>query len=414
MELFKKSAISLAPLAERMRPNTLDKFVGQLHLTEKDRMLRSILERGHLCSIILWGPPGVGKTTFAHLFSTQTGSEFVSISAVTSGVKDLQKIMHDAEERLRLYKKRTILFIDEIHRFNKAQQDYLLPFIEKGIVFFIGATTENPSFEIISPLLSRCRVFVLERLKSDEIKKIILNALSDSEKGLGKLKLILTEEALNWLSDSANGDARSALSALELAAKLSEQSGSKEISLETIESALSKKQLYHDKSAEGHYNILSAFIKSMRGSDPDAALYWMCRLLEAGEDPLLMARRMVIFAAEDIGNADPQALILAIATLQAVDFIGLPEARIPLAQGVTYLATAKKSNASYMALQKATEAVHKMGNLEVPMHLRNAVTPLMKEVGYGKGYQYAHHYKDAVVSHNHLPDALKGNKFYLP
>ena len=416
MELFKSGAKQLAPLAERIRPKTLDDFVGQNHLTEKDKVMRNILEGGHPCSMILWGPPGVGKTTLAHLFSKQTGSEFIAISAVTSGIKDLQTIMKGAEERLCFQKCRTVLFVDEIHRFNKAQQDYLLPFVEKGSIIFIGATTENPSFEIISPLLSRCRVFVLERLKPDDIKKIILKALANEKEGLGNGELKISEEALNYLADTSNGDARSALNILELSAKFCEKSKTKEISLPLIELVLSKKHLYHDKGGEEHYNILSAFIKSMRGSDPDAAIYWMCRLLEAGEDPLLIARRMVIFSSEDIGNADPQALLIAVAAMHAVDFVGLPEAKIPLAQGVTYLATAKKSNASYMALQKATEAVHKMGNLEVPMHLRNAVTPFMKEIGYGKGYQYAHDAQDAKISHEHLPSPLlsqlKGSKFY--
>ncbi len=407
MDLFDQKAQKNVPLAECMRPKTIDEFVGQEHLVGPQKVLRNLLESRSLFSMILWGPPGVGKTTLAHLLAQGTESIFVPISAVTANVKDLKEIMAEAKERAKLYNKKTILFIDEIHRFNKAQQDYLLPFVEKGVVTFIGATTENPSFEVNAPLLSRTRVLVLKRLTDVHIKTVI-------EKALEKLALSMDTEALHFLAESSNGDLRSALNTLELASHFCEKDKTKKLSTILIEEALQKKNLYYDKKGEEHYNIISAFIKSMRGSDPDAALYWMCRMLEAGEDPLFIARRMVVFSSEDIGNADPHALPLAVATMQAVDFVGLPEAQIPLAQAVTYLATAPKSNASYVALQKALSDAKEKGNLEVPLHLRNAPTKLMKDLGYGKDYQYAHDYKDAKVSQIHLPTPLQGRKYYTP
>lgn len=405
MDLFEQKTTKGGPLADRLRPNSILEFVGQDHLLGHQKILRNLLESKTLFSLILWGPPGVGKTTLAHLLANATDSRLISMSAVTGSVKDLKEIMAEAKDQLKLYGKKTILFIDEIHRFNKAQQDYLLPFVEKGIVTFIGATTENPSFEVISPLLSRCKVLVLNRLSQEDVTKII-------QKALLSLNLSMDEKALSFLAESANGDARAALNSLEVANHLCKQTKFKEISLAIIEEALQKKNLYCDKKGEEHYNTISAFIKSMRGSDPDAAIYWMCRMLEAGEDPLFIARRMVIFASEDIGNSDPQALLVAIATMQAVDFVGLPEAKIPLAQAATYLASAPKSNASYIALQKATEDVKTYGNLDVPLYLRNAPTSLMKNIGYGKGYQYAHSQKDKKVSHPHLPEKLQGKKYY--
>lgn len=407
MDLFDQKVQKEAPLAERLRPKTMDEFVGQEHLVGPKKVLRNLLESKSLFSMILWGPPGVGKTTLAHLLAQETESHFISTSAVTANVKDLKEIMAEAQNRLKLYHKKTVLFIDEIHRFNKAQQDYLLPFVEKGTVTLIGATTENPSFEVNAPLLSRTRVLVLERLTEAPIEKVI-------EKALKTLSLTIDPEALHFLAQFSNGDLRSALNTLELASHFCVQSKAKTLSLPLIEEALQKKNLYYDKKGEEHYNIISAFIKSMRGSDPDAALYWMCRMVEAGEDPLFIARRMVVFASEDIGNADPHALPLAIATMQAVDFVGLPEAKIPLAQAVTYLASAPKSNASYVALQKALSDVKEKGNLEVPLYLRNAPTSLMKKLNYGKGYQYAHECKDAKVSHPHLPLPLQGRKYYIP
>ena len=407
MDLFENQLQShmrmQAPLAERMRPQSVEEFMGQNHLMGETKLVRQLLECERLASMILWGPPGVGKTTLAHLLAQKSGRRFVSISAVTSGVKDLKNITQEAFEHLKLYQKQTVLFIDEIHRFNKAQQDFLLPFVERGTLILIGATTENPSFEVISALLSRVKVLTLERLSEADITEIVLKALKNRERGLGEAILNIEKEALSFLARSANGDARSALNALELTAHLCGKTKTKLITPGIVSAAIQKKHLYYDKQADEHYNIISAFIKSMRGSDPNAAIYWMCRMLEAGEDPLFIARRMVIFASEDIGNADPQALSLAVAAMQAVDFVGLPEGRIPLAQAATYLATAPKSNASYMALQKAIEDVKEKGNLEVPLHLRNAPTSLMKELGYSKGAQ---------VTHPHLPKELAKTIYY--
>ena len=407
MDLFDQKVQKEVPLAERMRPHTIAEFVGQEHLVGPKKVLRNLLESKSLFSMILWGPPGVGKTTLAHLLAQETQSIFIATSAVTANVKELKEIMAEAQNQLKLYHKKTILFIDEIHRFNKAQQDYLLPFVEKGTVTLIGATTENPSFEVNAPLLSRTRVLVLERLTPSHIEAVI-------QKALEHLHLTIDPKALHFLAEFSNGDLRSALNTLELASHFCIQSKAQTLSLAFVEEALQKKNLYYDKNREEHYNIISALHKSMRGSDPDAALYWLCRMLEAGEDPLFIARRMVVFASEDIGNADPQALPLAVATMQAVDFIGMPEAKIPLAQTVTYLATAPKSNASYAALLKVTEDIKATGNLDVPLYLRNAPTQLMKNLGYGKGYQYAHDFKDAKVSHPHLPEPLQGHKYYIP
>jgi putative ATPase len=368
---------------------------------------------GKLQSLILWGPPGSGKTTLAQILASSAGASCVHFSAVTSGVKDLKKIIQEAEQ-LRRSGKPTVLFVDEIHHFNKAQQDNFLPHVERGTLTLIGATTENPSFEVISPLLSRCRVLLLKALSPTEIGTLIDRALGDRERGLGNFELTLAEPARAFLIEQSQGDGRVALNALEAAATLAQAQGQNQIDLAKLQEALQKTPLRYDKTGEEHYNVISAFIKSLRGSDPDAALYWMMRMLEAGEDPLFIARRMVIFAAEDIGNADPQALQVAIAAKEAFHFVGLPEGRIPLAQAVTYLASAPKSNASYKAMLAAAEDVEAHGSLAVPLHLRNAPTPLMRKLGYGKDYKYAHDYEEHVVDQQHLPEELRNRRYYTP
>jgi len=397
-----------------MRPKTLDEFVGQEHLLGPGKLLRAMTEAGELPSLILWGPPGSGKTTLAQILAHGAGANCVRFSAVNSGVKDLKKIIEEAEKLHRLGK-RTVLFVDEIHHFNKAQQDNFLPHVERGTLVLIGATTENPSFEVISPLLSRCQVLVLNPLSVDDIEKIIDRALQDPHRGLGAWQLEITAEAREFLIQHSQGDGRAALNALETAATLArKEKGNKRIGINHAQEALQRKPLYYDKAGEEHYNVISAFIKSLRGSDPDAALYWLMRMIEAGEDPLFIARRMIIFAAEDIGNADPQALQVAVAAKDAFHFVGLPEGRIPLAQAVTYLATAPKSNASYKAMLAATQDVEEKGALPVPLHLRNAPTPLMEKLGYGKSYKYAHNYPEHIVEQEHLPKELKGKKYYAP
>src|SRR5918994_295185 len=417
MDLFQsdetKEQRSLQPLAERMRPSSLADFVGQKHLLGPGRILTEMVGSGQLRSLILWGPPGSGKTTLAQILANKTGAVCVHFSAVSSGVKELKKIIDEAE-RLRRLGKNTVLFVDEIHHFNKSQQDNFLPYVERGTIVLIGATTENPSFEVISPLLSRTQVLVLRTLSSEEIGAIVDRALRDNERGLGTLHLKISPEGRDFLIAQCQGDCRVALNALETAATLAHNGKVKEIGLTQLQEALQRKPLRYDKSVEEHYNVISAFIKSLRGSDPDAALYWMMRMIEAGEDPLFIARRMVIFAAEDIGNADPNALQVAVAAKDAFHFIGLPEGRIPLAQAVTYLATAPKSNASYLAMLAATEDVEQRGALPVPLHLRNAPTSLMKKLGYGKDYQYAHNFPDHVVDQQHLPNELKTRKYYVP
>ena len=418
MELFDTAGAGKAnmavPLAERMRPKTLDEFVGQQHLLGPGKFLRGMVGAGELRSLILWGPPGSGKTTLAEILASSGGARCVRFSAVTSGVKDLKKIVDEAE-RLHRLGKRTVLFVDEIHHFNKAQQDNFLPHVERGTLILIGATTENPSFEVISPLLSRAQVLVLQPLSAADVGTIVDRALADPKNGLGDLGLSLAEDARAFLIDQSQGDARIALNALETAAALvRKEKGAKVIDLARIQEALQKKALLYDKAGEEHYNVISAFIKSMRGSDPDAAVYWLMRMLEAGEDPLFIARRMIILAAEDIGNADPQALQVAVAAKDAFHFVGLPEGRIPLAQAATYLASAPKSNASYKAMLAAAKDVEDKGTLPVPLHLRNAPTPLMEKLGYGKDYRYAHDFPDHVVGQEHLPDALRGRKYYSP
>lgn len=409
-----KTAAKKAPLAERMRPRTLEEYVGQQKLLAPGRLLKHITERKVLPSLILWGPPGCGKTTLAHLLAQTVQAPFVAFSAVLSGVKELRQILDEAQDQRQVHGKATVLFVDEIHRFNKAQQDAFLPHVEKGVIVLLGATTENPSFEIIAPLLSRTRVVVLESLSSEDLLTLLTRALQDEDRGLGERHLTADEDALSFIAQHAQGDARSALNTLEVAAMIATEKETGHIPLALAEEAAQHKALLYDKGGEEHYNVISAFIKSMRGSDPDAAVYWMMRMLEAGEDPLFIARRMIIFAAEDIGNADPHALSFAIAVKDSVHFVGLPEARIPMAQAATYLATAPKSNASYRAMRAALEDVKKYGPLPVPLHLRNAPTKLMKGLGYGKGYQYAHDYDGAVVTQTHLPDALKKRRYYQP
>ncbi len=405
-----------APLAARMRPAAFNDFVGQKHLVGEGRVLRKAIESGQLPSIILWGPPGSGKTTLAFIIANITDSHFSSVSAVSAGVADLRRIIEEARERRKLYQHKTILFIDEIHRFNKAQQDAVLPFVEDGTVTLIGATTENPSFEVVSPLLSRCQVLTLNPLTEDEIRVIIIRALKDSANGLGQLNVQLDDDAMLHLITMSSSDARIALNALELAAMTTppDADGKRRISLATIEDAVQQRALLYDKAGEQHYDIISALHKSMRGSDPDAALYWLARMLEAGEDPLYIVRRLVRFASEDVGMADPQALVVAMAAQQAVHFIGMPEGNLALAEAAIYLATAPKSNSLYQAYSRVQKELKQGSNEPVPLHLRNPVTSLMKKTGYGKGYKYAHHYPEHFVEQQYLPESLQGKRFYTP
>ena len=404
-----------APLADRMRPRTFDEFVGQEHVVGIDRVLRRAIQADRLPSFILWGPPGSGKTTLARLIAGVTQASFQSVSAVTSGVTDLRRIVSEARDRSGMHQEKTILFVDEIHRFNKSQQDVILPHVEDGTVTFIGATTENPSFEVNAPLLSRCRVFALQNLTPEEAEKVIRSALADDQRGLGELGLELEQPALDHLIDIANGDARVALNALETAAfATGVVEGATTIDLATISDALQRRSPLYDKAGEGHYDTISAFIKSVRGSSPDGALYWLARMIESGEDPLFIARRLVILAAEDIGLAQPEALAIAVAAQQAVHFLGMPEARIPLAEATVYLATAPKSNSAYMALEQALADVRQRAGEPVPLHLRNAVTGLMRNMGYGKDYQYAHDHPGHFVEQNFLPPSLKDRRYYQP
>ncbi|MDY0383530.1 replication-associated recombination protein A [Trichlorobacter sp.] len=393
-----------------MRPRSLDDFYGQGHLLGPGKALRRMIEADRVPSLIFWGPPGCGKTTLAHILAQETKARFVFFSAIMAGVKEVREIFKEAEETARTGQ-RTILFVDEIHRFNKAQQDAFLPAVEKGLVTVIGATTENPSFEVIAPLLSRCRVLRLQQLQPEELSMLIRRALADSERGLGGLNLTISDEAVVFLAEAAQGDGRKALNTLEVAAGLTLDAA---ISLEVMQEALQQKALLYDKGGEEHYNVISAFIKSMRGSDPDAALYWLARMLEAGEDPLFILRRMIILASEDIGNADPRALQMAVSALQAFQVVGMPEGRIILGQAVTYLATAPKSNAAYLGIDAALAEVRKSGALEVPLPIRNAPTKLMKELGYHQGYKYTHDFEGGYTHQEYLPEKLQGRKYYDP
>lgn len=415
MDLFDTTAsretLKDAPLAERMRPRTLDEYVGQEHLLGEGKLLRRLIESDTLTSLIFWGPPGSGKTTLARVIASATKSHFIFFSAILSGVKEIRELVKEAEEARKYHGKNTILFVDEIHRFNKSQQDAFLPYVERGTFTVIGATTENPSFEVVAPLLSRCKVLVLTPLADEDVEKILQHALADRERGLGAQELQADDEAIAFMAEQAGGDGRVALNTLETAARLA-QNGV--IDLETVREAVQKKPLLYDKGGEEHYNVISAFIKSLRGSDPDAALYWLARMIEAGEDPLFILRRMVILASEDIGNADPRALQVAIAALQGFQLVGMPEGRIIMGQAVTYLATAPKSNASYVGIDAALAEVRKSGALSVPLHIRNAPTRLMKDLGYHRGYKYAHDYREGFAEQDYLPEQLKGRRFYEP
>jgi putative ATPase len=405
-----------APLAERMRPRRFADFIGQEDLTAPGCPLRQAIEADQLSSIIFWGPPGSGKTTLAHLIARHTKAQFVPFSAVTGGVPELRAIVKAAEQRQALQHQRTILFVDEIHRFNKAQQDAFLPHVERGTVILVGATTENPSFEIISPLLSRSLVVVLKPLSDDALGHILDRALADCDIGLGTWRLSLSPEARQRLIAFGNGDARALLTALDFVVKQTpvRRDGLRLVDSATLDSALMKKALRYDKAGEEHYNLISAYIKSLRDSDPNGALYWLARMLEGGEAPEFIARRMVIFASEDVGNADPMALLVANAVAQAVQFVGLPEAQINLAHGTTYLASRPKDNASYVGLLEALKDAQSFGNLGVPLHLRNAVTSLMKDLGYGTGYRYVHDDPTAQREQGHLPVQLKDRRYYRP
>jgi putative ATPase len=407
MDLFAQNTGHLQPLAEQLRPHSLDEFVGQKHLLGPDKKLSKLIESGNIPSMIFWGPPGVGKTTLARILATKVKHAFITLSAVTSGIKEVKEVIKQAKGNLSLYSKKTILFIDEIHRFNKAQQDAFLPHVEDGTITLIGATTENPSFEVISALLSRCQVVVLESLSHEDLLQIIDRALDRTNH-----KPLLDDLGKNMLIENCHGDARYLINLLEDLLNLYPNETT--IPVEQLEQTINKRASLYDKNGEHHYNVISAFIKSMRGSDPDAALYYLARMLEAGEDPMYIARRMVIFASEDIGNANPQAVQIATSCMQSYHLIGKAEGWIPLSHCVTYLAGSPKSNASYKAYKAALEDVRKHGALEVPLHLRNAPTKLMKNIGYGQDYKYAHDYEGSKVEQQCLPDELKNKKYYEP
>jgi len=405
-----------APLAERMRPQNIYEYIGQKHLLGEGSLLKRAIESDKLFSMIFWGPPGSGKTTLARILANETKSKFVSFSAVLSGVKEIRAVIDEARELLERKSIKTILFVDEIHRFNKAQQDAFLPHVESGLITLIGATTENPSFEVIAPLLSRTRVLVLKPFSEENLLAILEAALKNKQKGLGNIDVKIDANVLRYLVSLADGDARSALNNLEVLVSMVQNlpDDQRAISLKFAQDALLKKSLLYDKDGEEHYNLISALHKSLRGSDPDAALYWLGRMLAAGEDPLYIARRMIRFASEDIGNADPQALVVAVAAQQAFHFIGLPEGELALAQAAVYLATAPKSNALYVGYGKVKNTINTKGYLPVPLHIRNAPTKLMKDLNYGKDYKYAHDYEESYVPQDYLPEEIKGELFYQP
>ncbi len=418
MDIFEQRAQQAAnaerPLAERMRPRSLDEFVGQGHVLGPDSLVQRAVARDRIFSMILWGPPGCGKTTLARIIARETRSHFTHFSAVLAGVKEIRAVVAEAREQLKLHRQRTILFVDEIHRFNKAQQDAFLQHVESGLITLIGATTENPSFEVIAPLLSRCRVVTLKPLEPEEIGVVLDRALADVERGLGRQGLCLEPDARDHLVRIAGGDARSALNSLEIAVELAAEGPEGRVRLVDVEKALQQKALIYDKAGDEHYNLISALHKSLRGSDPDAALYWLGRMLAAGEDALYIARRMVRFASEDVGNADPYALGVAMQAVEAFRFLGHPEGELALAQAAVYLATAPKSNALYSAYGEVRATIQKTGTLPVPLHLRNAPTGLMRDLGYGRDYRYAHDFRDAYVPQQYLPDKLCGRRFYHP
>jgi len=414
MSLFDAAPAASQPLAARLRPETLEEFVGQQHLIGPGKVLRRLIESDQVASMIFWGPPGVGKTTLARIIARRTKAAFIDFSAVTSGIKEIRGVMQQADDNRR-FGERTIVFVDEIHRFNKAQQDAFLPFVEKGSIILIGATTENPSFEVNAALLSRCKVFVLHALEADDVVKLLRHALDDP-RGFGGQAIDIPGDMLRRIAVFANGDARTALSTLEMAVLNGEldADGGVRVTEETLAQCVSKKSLLYDKSGEEHYNLISALHKSMRNSDPDAAVYWLARMLEAGEDPIYIARRVTRFASEDVGLADPRALDQAVAAFQACRLIGMPECSVHLTQAVVYMALAPKSNAMEVAYMTAKADAEKALADPVPLHLRNAVTGLMKDLDYGKGYRYAHDYAEKLTDMQCLPDALAGKRYYLP
>jgi putative ATPase len=423
VDLFEHSAREKIskPLAERMRPRDLDEFVGQSHIVGPNSLIKRAVDEDKLFSMILWGPPGCGKTSLANIIANATKSHFIQISAVLSGVKDIRSAIDEAKRQLQFYKRRTIFFVDEVHRFSKSQQDSFLKHVERGLLTLIGATTENPSFEVIPALMSRCRVITLESLSENDIKKVLQRAIEDDERGLGKINFKLSNEALQHIVTISDGDVRSALNTLEISTSVLlpkiDGKGKPEpqiITLDILEKALHKKALIYDKSGEEHYNLISALHKSLRGSDPDASAYWLMRMLDAGEDPMYLARRMVRFASEDIGNADPNALNVALNAKEAFRFLGHPEGDLALLQTAIYLATAPKSNRIYQTYQAIKKTINDTGAQPVPYHIRNAPTKMMKNLGYGKDYKYAHNYKNAIVAQEYLPDKLKGYQFYQP